>query len=104
MLKLRAGSYQPLCVLSHDLLNQLAVIVGNCDLLSKDAPEGSENARRLLLIRKVAKEMAAQLNQHQCKIDARTRTASTQDRSVAELVDMPSSGGPAIVGLLAEIE
>jgi len=104
MLKLRAGSYQPLCQLSHDLLNQLAVIVGNCDLLSKEAPEGSENARRLLLIGKVAKEMAAQLNQHQCKIDARIRAAAIQDRSIEEVVDRRNSVEPALVGLLAESE
>jgi len=104
MLKLRAGSYQPLCLLSHDLLNQLAVIVGNCDLLSKEAPEGSENARRLLLIRKVAQDMAAQLNQHQCHIDAKIRAAAIQDPSIAEVVDRRSSGEPALMGLLVETE
>jgi len=103
MLQSKAGRYQPLCLLSHDLLNQLAVIVGNCDLLSKEAPAGSESARRLFRIRQVAKEMAEQLNQHQCDIDARIR-AAMPDRSVAEEVVRRLSGGPTLVELLAEIE
>jgi|SRR5271165_3434476 len=100
----KAGKYQPLCQVSHDLLNQLAVIVGNCDLLSKEAPEGSENGRRLLRIREVAKEMAAQLSHHQCDIDARIRAAAMQDQSLSEVVERRSSGQPTPVGLLAETE
>ncbi len=82
MLKTRAGSYQPLCLLSHDLINQLAVIIGNCDLVSKEAPEGSERARRLSLIREVAKKMAKQLHQHECNVDARIRPAAIHNDSI----------------------
>ena len=57
MLKSKTGSFEPWCQLSHDLINQLSIIVGNCDLLSKEALEGSEYARRLFLIREVAKDM-----------------------------------------------
>jgi hypothetical protein len=85
MLQSKVGSFQPLCQLSHDLINQLSVIVGNCDLLSKEALEGSEYARRLFLIREVAKEMAKQLNQHECNVDARIRPApAICDGSIAK--------------------
>jgi len=85
MLKSKLESYQPLCLLSHDLINQLSVIVGHCDLLSKEVPAGSENARRLFLIREAAKEMAKRLNQHQCNMDARIRAAAIQDQSLAKV-------------------
>ena len=84
MLKSNPGNYQPFCELSHELINQLSIIVGNCDLLSKEALEGSEYARRLFLIREVAKDMARQLNQHQCQVEARIQAG--QDQSVAKAV------------------
>jgi hypothetical protein len=36
----RRNNYQPDCPLAHDLINQLAVIVGQCDLLVEKTPEG----------------------------------------------------------------
>ena len=85
MLNSKAGSYQPLCLLSHDVINKVSVIIGNCDLLTKEAVDGSEEARRLLLIRDVAKSIAEQLNQHHCEIEAMIRTLTTQDRSAAKV-------------------
>ena len=85
MLKPKAVSYQPLCLLSHDLINKVSVIVGHCDLLSKEVREGSEQARRLLSIREVAKSIAQQINQHQCEIEVRNRTAAAHDQEVAKV-------------------
>ena len=34
----------------HDLVNQLAVIVGHCDLLSDDLKQGSQSAKRVVAI------------------------------------------------------
>ena len=54
------------CTLSHNLLNQLTVIVICCDLL-RDEPAGqTENARRLASIRTAARAIARELSQHQC--------------------------------------
>jgi len=85
MLTPKAGSYQPLCLLSHDLINKASVIVGNCDLLTKEAPVGSEQAKRLFLIRDVAKSMVQQLNQHQCEMEIRIRTVPTSDRELVKV-------------------
>jgi hypothetical protein len=84
MLKSKTGSFEPWCQLSHDLINQLSIIVGNCDLLSKEALEGSEYARRLFLIREVAKDMAQQLHLHEYNVDARIRPAAIHDGSIAK--------------------
>jgi hypothetical protein len=59
--------------LAHDLVNKLAVIIGNCDLLDKQVETGTETAKRLSLIRNVAQGMANELNQHQCKLSEAIR-------------------------------
>jgi hypothetical protein len=78
----RMDTYRPLCVLSHDLVNKLSAIIGHCDLLSKEAEVDSECARRLLLIRQIANSMAEQINQHQCDLEDRIRTAAIQELPV----------------------
>jgi len=67
------GKYQPSCLLAHGLVNKLSIIVGYCDLLKDHAPDDSVCQKQLHAIREVAKEMATELNQHQCAIDAATR-------------------------------
>ncbi|MFZ0954583.1 MAG: hypothetical protein WAN17_20105 [Candidatus Sulfotelmatobacter sp.] len=67
MVKSSGGCHGP-CLLAHDLVNKLSVIIGNCDLLVKHVESGSECANRLDLIRNVARGMAKELNQHQCEL------------------------------------
>ena len=63
------GKYQPSCNLAHGLVNKLAVIVGHCDLLRDEADAGSLREKHLLAIRKIAQQMANDLNQHQCDLE-----------------------------------
>jgi hypothetical protein len=74
----KVGKYQPSCMLAHELVNQLSVIVGHCDLLEERTPEDSACLERLKAIRDVAKAMAQQLTQHQCDLDAMMRTGMMQ--------------------------
>jgi hypothetical protein len=67
--------YQPSCFLAHGLVNKLSVIAGYCDLLKDDTPEGSKCQERLIIIRKIAKQMVDELREHQCAIDGLTREA-----------------------------
>lgn len=78
MEKFDLGTYVPNCVLAHRLTNKLSVIVGYCDLLRLEVPEeeSSKCLQRLLMIRDIAKEMAAELNEHQCCIDAAIKSAA----------------------------
>ena len=68
------GKYELDCPLAHDLINKLSVIVGTCDLLVEKAPEDSPALPQMLLIRNVARSMAADLGQFQCDL-VRWRTS-----------------------------
>ena len=41
---------QSIGLVTHDLINKLSAIVGNCDLLLEATEQGTEHARRLNLI------------------------------------------------------
>jgi len=59
------ASRGPRCSLTHNLINKLSVIVGECELLNEHAME-AECARRLGVIIKTAQTMAAELQRHHC--------------------------------------
>jgi hypothetical protein len=63
------------CLLAHELIEKLTVIIGNCDLLSTKAEPGSECATRLGLIHDAAKEIAKELGERQCQLLEAIRTA-----------------------------
>jgi hypothetical protein len=65
--------YYPSCLLAHELVNKLSVVVGYCDLLTNHALEDLELHKRLDAIREITLGMAKQLNDHQCQIDVVTR-------------------------------
>ena len=73
MSRTNLGHYQPSCMLAHDVINRLSVIVGYCDLLADETPEGSDCRKRLLTIRNLAKLAAADLTEHQCQLDMLVR-------------------------------
>jgi hypothetical protein len=64
----------PVCILAHEMINRLSVIVGNCDLVGTKIPADSECAKRLSAIRESARSMAAELNRHQCELNGLMRT------------------------------
>lgn len=53
------------CSLAHDLLNDLAIIVGECDLLDGCVPKG-EATDRLRIIRAAARRMAERIASRPC--------------------------------------
>ena len=56
------------CVLVHELLNRLSVIMGNCDLVIEKTPAGSERAKLLSVIQENARIMALELSSRQCEL------------------------------------
>jgi hypothetical protein len=70
-------------MLAHDLINQLTVIVGSCDLLlAEEVHESSECKRRLRQIREIATSAAEELNRHECELEtvmASARSASARE-------------------------
>ncbi len=75
MEKSKARNLQPACMLAHNLINRLAVIVGHCDLLTEDSPTDSKCHKRLALIREIAYTAATELSEHQCNLDNLARSA-----------------------------
>jgi hypothetical protein len=76
--------YQPDCPLAHDLINKLAVIVGNCDLLVERMPENSPLWDRMLLVRDLAKSVGEELGHLQCDL-ARLRTINSPKASTKSI-------------------
>ena len=65
--------HQPPCVVAHDLVNKLSVIISHCDLLLEITEKETEYARRLALIRGVADAAAKELTEHQRQLAAEMR-------------------------------
>jgi hypothetical protein len=67
-------NYQPDCVMFHDFINKLSVIIGSCDVVQEREDCSPECARRIITIRDAAQQMAEELKRHQCQLDSATRT------------------------------
>jgi hypothetical protein len=73
---------EPDCMVTHDLINRLTVIVICCDLLTEGPDEDSDRRRRLHMIRTSAKAIAKQLNEHECDIERILPLAATMRRQL----------------------
>jgi hypothetical protein len=70
------------CSLACQLIDKLTVIVGNCDLLREGMESRPADARRLDLIRSMAKEIAKELGGCQCRLLEAVRSAGGQKHYV----------------------
>lgn len=64
----------PVCLLAHEMINRLSVIIGNCDLMNQKAKVDAECAKRLSAIRESAHCMVVELSRHQCELNGLLRT------------------------------
>ena len=67
----------------RDLVNNLAVIVGHCDLLSDHLKTESQCGKRVCAIQEIAQRMARELNEFQCQVVESARNARVQKRGAA---------------------
>jgi hypothetical protein len=74
---------EPDCIVTHDLINRLTVIVICCDLLMDGSDDDSDRGRRLQMIRMSAKAIAKQLHEHECDIERILPLAATMSRQLA---------------------
>lgn len=68
------GSPVPVCMLAHEMINRLSVIIGSCDIVGAKIPADSDCVKHLLAIRESARVMAAELGRHQCELNGLMRT------------------------------
>jgi len=57
---------------AHTLINKLSNILGYCDLLLEKTEQGTEQARRLAMIRETAQTVVKELVDHQRQAEAQT--------------------------------
>jgi nitrogen-specific signal transduction histidine kinase len=74
----------PVCMLAHEMVNKLSVIIGNCDLVSENTPPDSDCAKRLRIIGEAARYMVTELNKHQCELSGLLRTARLENENAVE--------------------
>jgi hypothetical protein len=58
---------EPMCTLSHDLLNKLTAVIAECELLLLEDSE-SPASERVRVIREISVKMADQVSRHQCQV------------------------------------
>jgi hypothetical protein len=73
----------------RDPINQLAVVIGHCDLLSDHLKAGSECAQRVSAIQEIAQGIAKGLNKYQCRVSesATERVAAVLRRCAGGIVE-----------------
>jgi hypothetical protein len=79
--------YQPACMATHRLVNQLSAIIGHCDLLI-ETEQGPERAKGLTIIREIANMAVKELIAHQRQLEAEARK-----RNGRISADSPSNNG-----------
>lgn len=67
--------HQPACMIAHTLTDKIAGIVSRCDLLSEKLEAGSEPAKQLSGIRKIAVSALEELKEHQQRAEAERQKA-----------------------------
>jgi hypothetical protein len=67
----------------HDLLGQLSVIVGHCDLVSGALKPGRQSSMRMVEIQEILRGMARELNEYQIQIVEIRPKRGNAERDVA---------------------
>jgi len=68
----RREHHEPTCVVAHNLRTILTALVGQCDLLESMTVPGTEIAKKLAVIRRMAQFAVNEVKEHQPKADAAT--------------------------------
>jgi hypothetical protein len=80
-LKSKTQRHQPACIDADKLINELSIIIGNCDLLIQNTEPDSKHTRRLVVIRDMADTVRKELVEHQRQVEAEMRKSGTQKAS-----------------------
>ena len=72
-MKSGAELHQPACMVAHYMISKLGAIIGFCDLLIETTEQGTEQARRLGMIRQIAETSVKEMVEHQRQVEAETQ-------------------------------
>ena len=84
------AKYQPICMLAHDLVNRLSIIVGHCDLIEEEQQDASRRSDSVRTIRDVAKSAAIELADHLCHLDSLAQIRAAQPSSPSKAASSAS--------------
>jgi hypothetical protein len=74
----------PACLLVHNMINKLSVIIGNCDLVIEATPEDSPQAQRLAAIRKAAESLILEVRDYKCDLIEPAKNITVPSANVNE--------------------
>jgi signal transduction histidine kinase len=77
------------CLLAHDLINDLSVILGRCELLSELKTENADVAKHLQMLQEAAQHMLTKISERPCLLT--TRRAETS-QSFSRDEDLATTG------------
>jgi hypothetical protein len=64
------------CLLAHDLINDLSVILGRCELLDELMAENADFAKHLRMLQEAATHMLNRIAERPCELASRRAEAS----------------------------
>ena len=64
----------PVCMMLHEMISQLLVIIRHCDLATEEVPTDSACAKRFRIIGETARRVAQGMHEHQCELTDLLRT------------------------------
>ena len=59
------NSHEPVCMIGHDLINNLSAIIGHCELLIEVMAPGTIYDKRVILIREIARAGVKKIEEHE---------------------------------------
>lgn len=100
MEKSNGGPVLPVCMMLHDIVNQLSVIIGNCDLVIEKASADSDYINRLRVISETAHRVVKTMTKHQCELTGLLRTARiVESAKPAEPLETANGGRKSPSGI-----
>ena len=88
--------HRPTCMLAHNLVDKLSVIIGTCDLvLGFDGVSKLEDPalrRRLEVIRSTAATLAKDVSGHACQLDSAIRAMRSADSPTQSVESLRDDG------------
>jgi len=76
------------CLLAHNMMNRLSVILGECEMAAEKVQD-EWLAKPLQRIQQAATTMAKELKEHQCRLDKMTREREARNLAEAEKASAP---------------
>jgi hypothetical protein len=83
--RMKKSRHEPECMLAHELIDNLANLIGHCDLLSDEMEAGPSFAKRVGIIQNAARRLVTDLIEHQHELSEGPPTSVGPEDKIATL-------------------